>query len=238
MAIIYALFDDGNQSVKKALEPLGHKVYSFGIQEKDTVIQTDLTNLENFYNTIYNLPKPDFLFANPPCETFSKTTSGTFASGRTGNKYYYYDNLEPILDFEDWKTSNNSNIVMTKRKEEIYKKSREVLKLNEQLHKNTELIASVLNVPFVIENPRTSLVWKKYYLEDRWHNNDTIYTAYSLDFSRKPTRFKSNVKLNLKTKALGKSDKTMDNIRDYNIKSKVPNELIIHILEELQKNEL
>ena len=41
--VIYALFDDGEQSVKKALEPLGYEVYSFGIQKKDTVINCDLT---------------------------------------------------------------------------------------------------------------------------------------------------------------------------------------------------
>ena len=46
--VIYALFDDGEQSVKKALEPLGYEVYSFGIQKKDTVINCDLTNLDDF----------------------------------------------------------------------------------------------------------------------------------------------------------------------------------------------
>lgn len=32
--VIYALFDDGNQSVKNTLGPLGYEVYSFGIQKK------------------------------------------------------------------------------------------------------------------------------------------------------------------------------------------------------------
>lgn len=32
--VIYALFDDENQSVKNTLEPLGYEVYSFGIQKK------------------------------------------------------------------------------------------------------------------------------------------------------------------------------------------------------------
>ena len=60
--VIYALFDDGNQSVKNTLEPLGYEVYSFGIQKKDTVIYCDLTNFNDFISKTKNLPKPD-LFA-------------------------------------------------------------------------------------------------------------------------------------------------------------------------------
>ncbi|WP_143254302.1 DNA cytosine methyltransferase, partial [Brucella sp. CMUL 015] len=85
--VIYALFDDGNQSVKKTMEPLGYKVYSFGIQDKDTVIKCDLTDLENFFKVSKKLPLPDFIMANPPCETFSIGTACRYEDGKNGTIY-------------------------------------------------------------------------------------------------------------------------------------------------------
>ena len=81
--VIYALFDDGEQSVKKALEPLGYEVYSFGIQKKDTVINCDLTNLDDFMRKTQYLPKPYLIFANPPCETFSIATASRYDRHQT-----------------------------------------------------------------------------------------------------------------------------------------------------------
>ena len=117
--VIYALFDDGNQSVKKALEPLGYEVYSFGIQKKDTVINCDLTNLNDFIEKTKNLPKPDLIFANPPCETFSIGTASGYASGRKDNLYYYNDG-ERVTDFEDWKTTTYNNVKNMKKDKKEY----------------------------------------------------------------------------------------------------------------------
>lgn len=117
--VIYALFDDGEQSVKKSMEPLGYEVYSFGIQDKDTVIKCDLTNLEEFFKVSKKLPLPDYIMANPPCETFSICTSCSYAEGKKGTIYYYNDG-QKVNDFEQWKTSSYSNIKRLKSDKEEY----------------------------------------------------------------------------------------------------------------------
>ena len=117
--VIYALFDDGNQSVKNTLEPLGYEVYSFGIQKKDTVIDCDLTNFNDFISKTENLPKPDLIFANPPCETFSIATASGYDSGKKGN-IYYYNTGERITDFDDWKTSTYHNVKNMKKDKKEY----------------------------------------------------------------------------------------------------------------------
>ena len=68
------------------------------------------------------LPKPDLIFANPPCETFSIATASRYDSGKKGN-IYYYNNGIPVTDFDDWKTSTYNNIkIMKKNKKEYFDK--------------------------------------------------------------------------------------------------------------------
>ena len=233
--VIYALFDDGNQSVKKTLEPLGYEVYSFGVQKKDSVIECDLTNLEDFFKKAKDLPDPDFIFANPPCETFSSATNGTYLkSGRTGNKYYYHDTLEPVLDFEDWISHNNVTIKNIKNKREVFEKSRETLFISEKLHKNTEVIIDFYKVPFAIENPHKSLAWKKYYLNK--HKTLTNYLCYDDSFTKKPTFICSNIPLVLKKDTKGLKSKTKwSKMRNYNSAARVPASLITSIMRQIEQ---
>ena len=234
MSIIYALFDDGSQSVKKALEPLGHTVYSFGIQKKETVIGCDLTNLTDFFEKVKDLPKPDYIIANPPCETFSIASACLYPNGKSGNLYYFYEDAEPIKDFETWSGSNSYNVRNMKRdKKEYFKNLIKKREISEKLHENTDLIIKEFKVPYIIENPFTSLAWKKFHKDSI--KNLTHYVAYDERFTKKPTIFASDKKIELKTITGNKKSKnTIEKNGNYNKRSSLPEALIIDAFNQLK----
>lgn len=232
--VIYALFDDGIQSVKTTLEPLGYEVYSFGIQKKKTVIFCDLTDIENFFSCVKDLPLPDYLFANPPCETFSIGTSSSYASGKKGN-LYYYSNGEPINDFEDWKTTSFPNVVRMKMdKKQYFKRLVQRRDVSETLHANTDIIVNHFNVPSIIENPQTSYAWKFFHKE--FKKTLAHYIAYDGNFSKKPTYFASNFELKLKlaSRTTVQTRNLKHHILSYNERSTIPKELIIDIMRQMR----
>lgn len=244
--VIYALFDDGLQSVYNTFsENEKFEVYSFGIQEKKTVTYCDLSELDNFFKVIKNLPRPDLIFANPPCETFSIASSATYGSGRTGNFYYYYDNLQPIIDFEDWIKGSSMNIKhLSHHQESYFEKLQETRKIHEKLHENTEKIIKLFDVPFAIENPAQSLCFKKFYQNSDellklpfFYDNYTYYYAYDFNFTEKPTRIRTNIPISLKPKPSYVASKNLEAERNYNIRSAMPNALIKSIVFQLLKIE-
>lgn len=231
--VIYALFDDGNQSVKNTLEPLGYEVYSFGIQKKDTVIYCDLTNFNDFISKTKNLPKPDLIFANPPCETFSIATSSRYDSGKGGNMYYY-NTGERITDFDDWKTTTYHNVKnMKKDKKEYFENLIIKREISEKLHYNTDKIIEHFKVPAVIENPQTSYCWKFFHKE--MNKEVAHYIAYDDSYTKKPTIFACTKKLKLKRTSKGvKQNQSWSNYKaSYNKRSSVPEQLIIDIVEQM-----
>ena len=231
--VIYALFDDGNQSVKNTLEPLGYEVYSFGIQKKDTVIDCDLTNFNDFISKTENLPKPDLIFANPPCETFSIATASGYDSGKKGN-IYYYNTGERITDFDDWKTSTYHNVKkMKKDKKEYFKNLIIKREISEKLHYNTDKIIEHFKVPAVIENPQTSYCWKFFHKE--MNKEVAHYIAYDDSYTKKPTIFACTNKLKLKRIPRGvKQNQSWSNYKaSYNKRSSVPEKLIMDVVEQM-----
>lgn len=235
--VIYALFDDGNQSVKKALEPLGYEVYSFGIQEKETVIKCDLTDIADFFYKTQTLPEPDFIFSNPPCETFSNASSATYEKGGVGNMYYYIDGT-PVTNFDDWKTTTSSNIKRMKRDKKEYFKELQVKRLiSEKLHENTDAIIKYYGVPAVIENPRTSYCWKLFHKEDvGFKKAHTNYNNYDESFTKKPTTFANNFGLKLNQENKKAKATTEKDVRNYNKRSAVPEALIKEIVKQMELN--
>lgn len=233
--VVYALFDDGNQSVKKTLEPLGYEVYSFGIQKKDTVINCDLTNLDDFFNKVESLPDPDFIFANPPCETFSNAQLATYKKGGVGNMYYYLDGT-PITDFDDWVTTTSANIKRMKRDKREYFEQLQVKRLiSEKLHENTDIIIEHYGVPAVIENPRTSYCWKIFHNKDFLELVWTNYNNYDENFTKKPTTFANNFDLVLDQSNKKAKVTTTKEVRNYNKRSAVPRKLIIEIVKQMEE---
>lgn len=72
--IIYALFDSEKGTVAKALPE--HEVYSFGIGGGDKHIELDLSDGEAAIKELEKYPKPDVIFASPPCETWVDLSKG------------------------------------------------------------------------------------------------------------------------------------------------------------------
>lgn len=203
-------------------------------------MQCDLSDLTSFYEKVRDLPKPDIIFANPPCETFSIATRGRYNSGKTGNLYYYEDGT-PITDYYDWRTS--SSIILRnlkKDKLDYFIKLKERRSLHEKLHENTEKIIKEFNVPFAIENPAQSICFKKYYLNNEglfevpfYYDAVTYYSAYDPEFTLKPTRIRSSLQLSLLGAPKYITKHSLKEVSDYNIKSAMPRKLIRSIIGQL-----
>lgn len=89
---------------------------------------------------------------------------------------------------------------------------------------------------WVIENPQTSKTWlfQKYHWDFDGIENLTYYSSYDQNFSPKPTIFKSNIKLNLKSsKVKGNNDHMARG--SYSKRSSIPSELIKEIIEKVSK---
>lgn len=99
----------------------------------------------------------------------------------------------------------------------------------------TAQIIQKLNVPFVIENPTSSMIWRYFeMLGLQFIHNKTNYCAYDKSFSAKPTTFASNRVLNLKT---GKAEVIMKNLKgrgDGSERANIPKDLIIDIAKQIQ----
>jgi hypothetical protein len=66
--IVWALFDSETDCVKKALPEC--EVYSFGIGSGTGHIHLDLSDFETAKKELDKYPKPDCIFASPPCESW------------------------------------------------------------------------------------------------------------------------------------------------------------------------
>ncbi len=87
---------------------------------------------------------------------------------------------------------------------------------------------------WVIENPQTSLTWKfqRHHWDFHGHENLTNYASYDANFSLKPTIFKSNIKLSLKTKRAKGNDDHMAR-GSYSLRSAIPGALIKDMLNQI-----
>jgi len=72
--IIWALFDSEAATVAKALPE--HEVYSFGIGGGTEHIHLDLSDFETAAKELEKYPKPDAIFASPPCESWVTLSVG------------------------------------------------------------------------------------------------------------------------------------------------------------------
>jgi hypothetical protein len=66
--IVWALFDSETCTVAKALPE--HEVYSFGIGGGTEHIHLDLSDFNTARKELDKYPKPDAIFASPPCESW------------------------------------------------------------------------------------------------------------------------------------------------------------------------
>lgn len=196
---ILALFDDGGQSVKKALPDCD--VVSVGITDKATVLKMDLTDIANI-KTLKKMHKTkpfDLLMASPPCESWSFATAS-----KGGNAYRFKDTLA-IKTFEQWQENTYNNV--RRNVERCDKKLPEMYFRYLKTATNGDLTAhfvveciSELQIPFVIENPKSSMIWDKLTrLGLEFVKNEATYCAYDNARSLKPTGFAMPFAIPLKT---------------------------------------
>lgn len=207
--IVWALFDSENGSFRNAADEFNHIViYSIGRHSKNKISpdvnDVDLADFSRLFfgmgrdalfKTLDNLPKPDVILASPPCESFSLASTM-----KGGNACWMWDkNSDDSLTFK----------VRTKKQYDpafINKKGfmieRQLLKrINGELclFNTVEIIKRYQPKVWVIENPAYSRMWA--YLKDvlDFHppfENLTFFGNYGTEF-KKPTRFQSNINLEL-----------------------------------------
>ncbi len=244
--VIWALFDDGNCSYKKATERFFNDefiVYCFGINKrpfkdkqnyKYIELNLSITNKDNILSKLNKLPKPDIIMASPPCESWSTADCGGRMVKSIGTK----SNLWEIQNANYYEKYNNKCHPVKRR----YFLQKEISRINgENTASSCIFIIEHFEPSFwVIENPATSKIWE--YIANHWcfeipHMNKTYYSSYDKSFSTKPTIFASNKKLNLKTKKLKGNNDHMA-LGSYDKRSAIPLNLIKDILSKGIKNNI
>lgn len=194
--VVWALFDDANRSYYKALEDWsGVNVISIGINdlEEPNYVKCDLsvTNTNKF-KILDKLPKPHIILASPPCESWS------IADNQQANLKAVSEETLTIRNRKWFKLHNEVCHVAMKRD---YFKATSTRLLGESTANGlVQIIEHYKPYLWVIENPRTSKLWK--YLAEvvsfvGCHYNLAHYNCYDSSFTKKPTWFVSNVKLDL-----------------------------------------
>ena len=229
--VVWALYDDGNCSYKKAIEKYfdgQYLVYCVGINEppfEDTenykYRQIDLSAMNSkLIKQLSKLPQPDIVLASPPCESWSGADYLKIWKAKVIelNDYAYYEQWnhkrEPLTTF-------------------FKKQQSRLLGESTQIGLIT-IIRHFKPSKWVIENPAGSKCWtyQEQFLKFNGIINKTYYNNWNEEFSSKPTIFKSNVNLNLKCERM-KSNIRWESIIGYDNRSKVPLELIKEILKKL-----
>jgi len=234
--VIWSLFDS-ETAITQQLNSDEYIVYSIGLPSSsavtDNFINMDLSK-RSCLKKLEKLPKPDIIFASPPCETWVTVNIGNVIHfNRNFNEYNFY-----------WQRNFKGN--------DFLKKYREKRLLGQRTAFYTaEIIKKFNPVLWTIENGSSSLIFK--YL-NKYHNvkgnqNKTYYSSYdSVNFGRKPTTFYSNLKMNLRND-FKKGSKVIERVAAKNRKpgikyldnycerSKVPIELYKHILNIYENKE-
>jgi len=234
--IIWSLFDS-ETAITQELNSSDYIVYSIGLPSSsaitDNFIKIDLSK-RSCLKKLEKLPKPDIIFASPPCESWVKVSIGNVIHfNRNFNEYNLY-----------WQKNFKSNDFT-----EQHKKNR--LTGQKTAYFTSEIIKKFKPNFWFIENGSSSLIFK--YL-NKYHNlqgnqNKTYYSSYdNINFGRKPTTIYSNIKLNLRSDFKKSDIATVDHLvgnkrgtkkvlYEYSDRSKVPIDLYKHILNIYENKE-
>ena len=140
----------------------------------------------------------DLLMASPPCESWSFATAGN-----NGNAYRDKNSLA-LRTFQNWKEHPFVSV-----RKLVERNAPEIPTVYARYLRNgvngdltalfTAELVKALGIPFVIENPQSSMLFEKLKREGLdFVKNTACYSAYSNEFSLKRTGFASNVEMSLK----------------------------------------
>lgn len=238
--IVWALYDDAESSYKNAIKKFFHKkfkVYSVGINDvvfEDSNLyfykKIDLS-LNNFslISQLKQLPKPDIILASPPCESWS----GADCNGKMFRSIDVHGNW--VVKNKSFYDDYNKTCHPVKRRY-FYQKEQGRIIGESTIGATITIIEHFKPKVWVIENPQTSKTWEfqKYHWNfNNGYMNLAYYSSYNENFSKKPTYFKSNLKLDLKTNKTGKSNKDHMAKGSYKKRSSIPNELIQDLINQI-----
>ncbi|WP_322941837.1 hypothetical protein RRG48_04875 [Mycoplasmopsis canis] len=230
--IVWALFDDANRSIYKALQNDNDVVvYSFGINDKENennYIKIDLslnnkTLVQDINKLIKKVGAPDIVFASPPCRAWTTANPGKA--------------LKNILENGNLELKNYSHFITYNEYAQWYAKRDFFKEQSSILEAQSTTLATILILQllkpkiFFIENPQGSRIFKyiNSFCNFETINNKLHYFAYDKNFPKKATTFASNYYFDTKT-TKEKSNIKMINLGNYNDRSAIPNELIIDLI--------
>lgn len=194
-------------------------------------------NKKALWQHLDKLPKPDIILASPPCESWSVASAM-----KHGNACWV--NKADVITTQDNHAFNTERFIV--RNYSDYKNTKH--KFNNQFYKringeltiyNTiEIIKRYQPKIWVIENPAFGRMWS--YIENVIgfklpYKNLTYYSAYGYPVV-KPTRFSSNIDLELKQEAKRTGMKWSDFSHDYNTRSNIPLNLIEDIYHKCESH--
>lgn len=248
--IVWALFDSGNGSYTKGAKDLSDKglcdieIYPIGIdieRKNNHFINLNLADYSRLFgdNTLFDtldkLPKPDLIIASPPCESWSNASAIP-----NGNACWKKEDLSDSL-FKPQREPSPFTIRSNRDYEQAYnnyKYDRQFMKrVNGELciFNTIEIIKRYEPDFFVIENPASGRIWR--YIEEVISfelpfKNPTRYNNYGYPIS-KPTKFASNLDLQLNNEANKPEVTWQDFSTSYNERSNIPQELVKEIFTKI-----
>lgn len=183
--VIWSLFDS-ETAITQELNSDEYIVYSIGLPSSSAAtnnfIKMDLSK-RSCLRKLEKLPKPDIIFASPPCESWVNVSIGCvrfFERNFNEHNLYWQKNFKP----NDFTKQHRENRLLG-QKTAFY---------------TAEIIKKFKPELWCVENGITSLIFKYLYNYNNLHGYKNIldYDSYNLEFSKKPTCFYSNKKMILK----------------------------------------
>lgn len=225
--IVWSLFDSGNGSYNQVLSKMQQfENYSIGLDienKNNHFINLDLANYQYHFNnnslieTLEKLPKPNLIIASPPCESWSQANS--IKQGNVSWKRQSQDlSRYTIRDYEDFEGTQ-----FNPEKSLISRINGELCIFN-----TIKIIKHFKPNFYIIENPKGSKIWD--YITSILgfeipYDNNTYYSNYGYELY-KPTKFKSNLNLNLLNDSKIKGTKDWKKTSGYNYRSNIPLKLV------------
>ena len=240
--VIWALFDSGNGSYFKDLEKRSDvEFFSIGIDREnknshfinlDLSSYTDIFGDSSMFDALDKLPKPDLIIASPPCESWSNASAMA-----NGNACWKQDMMENL--FGEMKGSRFSVREYDDFDGYQFKPYNQIMtRINGELtiFNTIRIIKKFEPKYYIIENPAFDRIWE--YIDkvlgfDIEFENLTYYSNYGYSIP-KPTKFGSNVYLNLNDKRT-LTGENMNNMGGYNQRSNIPAPLVEHIFDAILK---
>ena len=247
--IVWALFDSGNgcytqgaELFNQSVDQSAVEIYPIGIDiesKNNHFINLNLADYSRMFgdNKLFDeldkLPKPDLIIASPPCESWS-VASAMWG----GNASWKQETGAVNRELSKFTVRSRADYDLPHVQ---FKYDRSFLnRINGELciYNTIEIIKRYEPKVYVIENPASSRIW--YYVNDILNfsipfDNLAHYHCYGYPL-RKPTRFKSNI--NLRLKSNNKLPPTMGFkyfSKSYNERSNIPLDLIVDIYKAVNQ---